>query len=744
LVSVIIPTYNAAQYIKDALESAFSQTYKNLEVIIIDDGSTDNTKTVIEQYAQHNTQNIHYIYQSNKGLSSARNTGIKASKGVYIAFLDSDDIWLPAKIECQMSAISESNSIGIIGCGGYFIGSNNRIMKEFNRENCSDKKDLLKRLSFKNIVSGGSEALVKRECLDKAGLFDETLISAEDWDMWLRIAKFWDIRFVEKPLVKIRVRDDSMSAPTNAEKMLNNELAVLKKHFSNSKFLKWNLILKMKTYASRYFYTGWAYYEVGDMINANKCLIKSFLYNPSNLFNKRWLGLILRMCTQFYEKNIKRRKILNYRRLLESSQWWTKEKLLEFQWQELKKLLKHAEEQVPYWQKVFKDLGITSEDIKSYSDFRRLPIVTKEDIRNNKNLMIARNYLGKTWTKSTGGSTGVPLELDYTPDSYDWRVAVSKRGYAWAGCEDGMKQAHIWGVAIGKVPLLKRIKENIYHRILRQRYYNCFEFDEKKMKEVLRDLNSYKPEIIVGYTNPLYNFAKFVRDNGRINFRPRAIISGAEKLHKFQTKEISEVFDCEVFNTYGSREFMLVASECEKHKGLHINVENLFVEIIKEDGTPAKSGEIGDIVITDLHNYGMPFIRYKIGDMAIASDRTCFCRRGLPMLEDVIGRSLDMIKTPEGRFVPGEFFPHLMKEFNWIKQFQVIQESLDNLAIKIVKNGLSDNGQLNFLQDEIKRVLGQRMNIDIQFVDEIPLTKSGKFRVTISNIGSIKLNETTN
>jgi len=436
----------------------------------------------------------------------------------------------------------------------------------------------------------------------------------------------------------------------------------------------------------------------------------------------------------FFEKAIKKRKMLEYLAFLNKSQWWSEGQLRTFQWQELQKLLKHAYNNVPYWQMVFKQLNLQPSDIKSYAEFRKLPMITKEDIRANKEQMIARNYIGKTWTKATGGSTGEPLELDYTPESYDWRVAASKRGYAWAGCEDGMRQAYIWGVAIGKQPLLKKWKEGLHHFILRQKYFNCFEFDQARMEQTLKELNRYKPQIIVGYTNPLYNFAKFVNNNGGIKFAPNSVISAAEKLYQFQREEIEKAFGCRAFNTYGSREFMLIASECQEHKGLHINVENLFVEVIKEDGTPAQAGEMGDVVITDLHNYGMPFIRYQIGDMAIASEKNCPCGRGLPMLEDVVGRSLDMIKTPDGRFVPGEFFPHLMKEFSEVKQFQVIQEQLDRLVVKIVRSGSFQQSRLEFLQDEIRKVVGQSIRMDLQFVDEIPLTKTGKFRVTVSNI----------
>jgi len=431
---------------------------------------------------------------------------------------------------------------------------------------------------------------------------------------------------------------------------------------------------------------------------------------------------------------IKRRKILEYRAFLEKSQWWPREKILEYQWSELKKLLEHATTQVPFWRGEFNRLELNSRDIKSPQDLIKLPLITKEHIRSRKQDMIADNYRGKTWTKATGGSTGTPLELDYTPESYDWRVAITKRGYGWAGCEDGVKQAYIWGIAIGDVPPLKKLKEDIHHNLLRQKYFNCFDFTEEKMAECLEALNRYRPKIIVGYTNPLFNFANFIGSSNKLNFRSHAVITAAEKMHEFQRAVLEEVFDCPAFHTYGSREFMLIASECEKHNGLHINAENLYVEIIKENGEPAHPGEMGHVVITDLHNYGMPFIRYKIGDMAIMSDKQCSCGRGLPLIDDIVGRSLDMIKTLDGRYVPGEFFPHLMKEFSGVERFQVIQNKIDQLDINIVKNESFGEKDFEFMKKEIMGVMGDGIELNFNFVNDIPLTRTGKYRVTISNL----------
>lgn len=435
-----------------------------------------------------------------------------------------------------------------------------------------------------------------------------------------------------------------------------------------------------------------------------------------------------------YESVIKRRNMLKYRRFLEDSQWWPYEKLQAFQWEELTKLLRHAYENVPYWRGQFDKLGLKPSDIKTYEDFCRIPVTDKKNIRENHEDMRAVNYSGKTWKKSTGGSTGEPLHFEYTPESYDWRVAASKRGYSWAGCEDGAKQAYIWGTAIGKVSPFKKLKESLHHSFLRQKYFNCFEFSERGMVRAITSLNRYKPEIMVGYTNPLYSFAKYAKGHANIGFKPKAVISAAEALYDFQRKEISSVFGCDVFNTYGSREFMLIASECENHHGLHVNMENLLVEVLGEEGKPVKPGEIGEVVITDLHNYGMPFIRYKIGDLAVFSREPCLCGRGSTILKNVVGRSLDMIKISNGNNIPGEFFPHLMKDFHEVKQFQVIQDKINNLIIKIVKAENISESRLALMKDEILKVVGKEINVSIVFVDKIPLTATGKHRVTISEL----------
>ena len=435
----------------------------------------------------------------------------------------------------------------------------------------------------------------------------------------------------------------------------------------------------------------------------------------------------------FYETFLMRRGTLKYLKELERTQWLSEEEIREIQWAKLQRLLQHAYLHVPYYRQKFHEIGAEPQDIKSMEDFQSLPTIGKQIIKENHNSLIAVNCLGKTLTKSTGGTTGIPLQLEYTHDSYEWKRAVTMRGYGWAGYQEGEKVTYLWSVAVGKYPLFNKLKDGLYHKILRQKYFNVFDLTPENMERYYHKMREFKPEHIVAYALQMYYFARHIAENKLEPFPLKSIILGAEAVTKYQKDFISSVFNCPVFETYGCREFTLIASECEEHCGMHISAENLYVEILK-DGKPAAPGKVGEVVITDLHNYGMPFIRYKNGDLAVLSKERCPCGRGLPLIKRVEGRLLDVIRTPDGKILTGVFFPHLMKEFKEVDRFQVIQESFDSLVVKIVPNPRYPNVPLNLIEQEIRKVIGTKMNLEIQLVDDIPLSPSGKFRITISKI----------
>lgn len=435
-----------------------------------------------------------------------------------------------------------------------------------------------------------------------------------------------------------------------------------------------------------------------------------------------------------YETVLMRRNTGVYLKKLNETQWYSGRQLRQQQFEKLKLLVSHAYVNVPYYKEIFDKSKLAPSDIKSFEDFQKLPFLTKSDIRNNEDKLLAQNYKDKkVFNTATGGSSGTPLRLKLDHDNYEWRQAAVKRVYGWTGYADGEKTVFIWGGSIGKENGIRKVKHDIDEWLKRHKIYNTFYLNKENIPDYLRKISMYRPKFIVGYTTPLYNFARYITENGKLGWKPVSIIAAAEKLYPYQRKMIETAFGCPVFETYGCREVTSIAGECEFRDGMHINMENIYLEIVK-GCVAAEPGELGEIVVTDLTNYCMPLIRYKNEDIGSLSAKTCGCGRGLCLLEKVEGRVLDTIQTTDGRMVPGEFFPHLMKEFEEVEKFQIYQENLDNLRIDIIKRKDFSADSLGLMKSEISKVMGERIGIDLRFVDNIPLSRSGKHRVVISKV----------
>jgi len=319
-------------------------------------------------------------------------------------------------------------------------------------------------------------------------------------------------------------------------------------------------------------------------------------------------------------------------------------------------------------------------------------------------------------------------------------MAAWHRGYGWAGAGPGTRQLYLWGVPLGaRRSSLARCKDRLYDWLYRKRVFSSFDMTRQREDAFVRELNDSRPDAIVAYTNPLYELARSLVARGVRAYSPRSIVVGAEKLHGFQREMIERAFGAPVFETYGSREFMLIGAECERHAGLHLTQENLRVEVLDHDGRPTPAGAEGNVVITDLYNYGMPFVRYANGDRAIAggADETCACGRGLAMLRQVSGRRLDVLRTPDGRRIAGEFFPHLLKDFAGIARFQVVQERMDRVELRVVYGGPGlGPAERRHLEAQARQALGLAVRFELIEVAEIPLTAAGKLRVVVSHVAA--------
>jgi len=441
---------------------------------------------------------------------------------------------------------------------------------------------------------------------------------------------------------------------------------------------------------------------------------------------------LYRTALRCFESLVKRRATWRYWQELEHSQWMTAAELEALQTDRLRRLLEHAFERSEYCAKEWRERGLDPAMISSTADLARWPIVSRNDIRVNRARM--RTTELKTIVKATGGSSGEPLRFDIDEESYQRRMGMWFRGYGWAGAVPGSKQLYLWGTAIGQRSLLARAKDVAYNALNRRRVVGCFDADSSLAGRFLESLEAYRPDCVVAYTNPLYDIAREIERTGRSALHvPRSIIVGAEKLHDFQRVAIERAFRAPVFETYGSREFMLIGAECEQHMGLHLSTEHLIVEIVDDAGRPVAPGVEGNVVITDLTNYALPFIRYENGDRAVMRAGSCACGRSLPMLERVVGRRLDVLLASHGRTIPGEFFPHLVKDFPSVRRFQVVQERTD-LVRFLIEGDEDASGERDSLQRLVREAFGPEVRVDFERVDRISHTPASKRQVVVNRV----------
>jgi phenylacetate-CoA ligase len=438
----------------------------------------------------------------------------------------------------------------------------------------------------------------------------------------------------------------------------------------------------------------------------------------------------------FYEEVLHKRKTVSYLKNYSNNLSLSDNEINDIQWEKLQVLLQHCIDNVPYYRETWEELGFSSaKDFKTMADFEKLPILTKDIVRKNQDRLIANNFRGKNMKKSTSGSTGEPMNLELNPESEERRQAVMWRGYGEIGAGLGVKTLYLWGADTGMQKGLSKLKYSLYHNLFNRKFLNSYKLTQENMLSYIDDINKYKPDAIVSFVNPLFEMAKYIIENNIKAYSPKTIVTGAEALHEPQRKVIEKAFNCKVYNTFGCREVMLIASECKEQNGFHINKDHLVVETVDDNGNHI-SNEKGDILLTDLHNYGMPLIRYVNGDMAITKNEKCGCGNPMPMFKEITGRRLDMLRTPKGHFVSGEFFITMIMKITTISKFQIVQKELDCFEVNLI---ISDEYQGKPEEDEITEVINRytdnSIKLNFNYVENLELTSAGKLRVTVCELG---------
>jgi phenylacetate-CoA ligase len=423
------------------------------------------------------------------------------------------------------------------------------------------------------------------------------------------------------------------------------------------------------------------------------------------------------------------RTFLNALEFLRKSQWWSLSEQRAYQDEKLKLIIEHAYKTVPYYRETFDAQKLTPNDIKCKEDLNKLPLLDKKTVRKR-----FADLQSKGWPKRliryghTSGTTGSALKLAMGVETQPWQWAVW-----WRYRERfGLKLNDPFIVFAGRnVVPLKNLNLPIWRRniTMHQTYLSTHHLSKNNLTAVAKYLCKRRVKYYSGYPSGIYLLACFFLENKiHLSYPPRAVLTGSETLLPHQREIIGKAFDTEVSDQYGTSEQCGNISACEKHS-YHVDMEFGIVEFLPMKNMPSN---VRRIVCTGFHNLVMPMVRYDIGDIATVNDSICSCGRESTTVEKIDGRIESYILTPDGRQLGRLGF--LFYDTHNIKEAQLVQKSLDSLVVRIVPSSKYCSTNENALVEVMKKYLGNRIAINLEYIDTIPREANGKFRHIISDV----------
>ena len=421
---------------------------------------------------------------------------------------------------------------------------------------------------------------------------------------------------------------------------------------------------------------------------------------------------------------------------LRESQFWDELRMEEYRSGRLRMLVKHAYNNVPYYKQAFDRIKLRPEDIRGTEDLYKIPIVTRDIFQTRNAEFIARgSSLKHVRVGKTGGTTGSPVTVykDTTDRTMTW--ASYYRWYEWMGIAMGEKTVTFWGAG--------SVTENNYPENIRQVFinylqnayvFNSFRISREHLPEVISKINRTKPVLLKGYLSSLLFLAGYMDENDiELSVQLKAVSSTTETLLKKDRITLESTFHVPVYDQYGCGEASAIAYECASHRGMHLTQEHVIVEILDENENPADGS--GNVVITNLDNFIMPFIRYVNGDMATMSSGKCTCGVTSPLIASVDGRICDTITLKDGARVHGVFFTDILFEKKIsgekIRRFQVYQNIPGEIEFRIESAHIVDKQTDNLLTEVLGRYFS---HVIIKRSEKLENEPNGKFRYIKSEV----------
>lgn len=711
-ISVVAPCYNEEKNLKE-LSKRLLETFdkKNItgQVVLVNDGSSDNTGNVINELANGNDRVVAVHHQKNQGMFQAWKSGIHKSSGKYVCLIDADlqnlpeDTWrLFKKIKTSHADLVQGyrSSVGRIRDSRYIFsrGLNVLLNLAFGMSSRDNKSGFV---------------IAYKETLEDILRFRSKYYYPQSFITVSAKAKGYSIEEIET-LFQSRLAGESFITKNPLRPIVLSFVDLFKA------FLEFRLFFKGEDL-------------IEDFLKQNKPTREPELRKSWRkvLYDLFFLTFPLHVWT------IKRstKKLISQ---LERTQWLTPNQIRKLQEKRLRRIIWHAYNHVEYYREMFDSLGLEPDDIKTIEDLQKLPYLEKDNVRENIYFgLLSDNHDKKEILKiSTSGSTGHPFVCYADRHQLEMRWAATLRSMEWTGYRFGDRQMRLWHQTLG-MSFKQVFKERFDAILSRRKFVPAYEMTEDNIEKFIDNLNKFKPQLIDGYAESFNFLARFIKEkNFKPTHSPKGIISSAQALPDQSRQIIEQAFGCRVFDKYGSREFSGIAYESDAHDGHLVVAENYIVEIVK-DGRPAQPGEVGEIIITDLNNRCMPFLRYRVGDLAVAMDNSVPspCGRGLPRIGKIEGRVQAIIVGSNGSYIPGTFFAHLFKDYDHtVNQYKVVQDKPGEVTLQIVKALRFDEKDFNKILDSLYEFLGRETKIDVVFMDEIPMVRTGKQQGSISNM----------
>ena len=417
----------------------------------------------------------------------------------------------------------------------------------------------------------------------------------------------------------------------------------------------------------------------------------------------------------------------------------SRDELDEITWNKQKRLLEHAFHNVPFYKKFYANAGLHPQDIKNREDFWNVPFLTKEMIRENLEEMRARGVdISRLRESHTSGSTAEPLKVYHDAHNMEMLSAARARLLRWWGLK-----ATARAIMVRRVyDLSKAIVQDANKSWLRRTLslspvtFNALSMSQDSMEEYVRCLNDIRPDILVGYVGALDTLAVYIeRKSSMLTAKLKAVWATAAPLGIHEEKRMERVFGAPVYDQYGSCEIHYLAAECQAKEGLHVLADIRHVACVDLQGKPTAPDTVGEIVVTDLHNYAAPLIQYRIGDRGSYRAQRCSCGSVLPLMHKVTGRVTDMILLPDGSKVAGHGFSWRFASYvDEVAKFQVHQKTRELICVRMVmRKPEAFNSIKEKLEEDFARLTKRLITFHFEQVDSIKHDR-GKHRHIINDL----------